>query len=63
MVAGMKLVWDDGTPRSPMADRLDDRRKINDIPRIDSPGVTLPLHFPKDFCFSIRWQGKYREMG
>jgi hypothetical protein len=58
----MKLVWDDGTPRSPMRGFLDDRRKINNIPHIDSPGVILPQHFPKDFCFSIRWQGKDRAM-
>jgi hypothetical protein len=45
-----------------MAEHLGDRRKINDIPHIDSPGITLPEHFSKDFCFGIRWQGKDREM-
>jgi hypothetical protein len=46
-----------------MTERLGDRRKVNDIPHIDSPGITLPEHFPKDFCFRIRWQGEDREMG
>ena len=59
----MKLVWDNKSPGGPMAERVGDRRKINDIPHIDSPGITLPEHFSKDFCFGIRRQGEDREMG
>jgi hypothetical protein len=63
MEAAMKLVWDNKSPSGPMSERLGERRKINDIPHIDSPGITLPEHFPKDFCFGIRRHGEDREMG
>jgi hypothetical protein len=46
-----------------MSEPLDDRRKVKDIPHIDNPGITLPQHFPKDFCFRIGWQAKGRELG
>jgi hypothetical protein len=57
----VELVWDNKSP-CPISQCLNDRHKISDIPYIDSPGITLPEHFPKDFCFGIRKQGKNREM-
>jgi hypothetical protein len=59
----MKLIWDNKTPRAPMRERLGDRRKVSDIPHIGRPGITLPEHFQKGFCFGIRWQGEDRELG